>query len=55
MYDAINKKCQSPLLSVDLCNVEGINKNICIENNLCQWNSDNLDCKCKTDQEKEYC
>ncbi|CAD8133754.1 unnamed protein product [Paramecium octaurelia] len=55
MYDAINKKCQSPLLSVDLCNVEGINKNICVDNNLCQWNSDNLDCKCKSDQEQEQC
>lgn len=49
MYDDINKKCQSPLLSVDLCNIEGINKNICISNSLCQWNSDNLNCMCKSD------
>ncbi|CAD8133924.1 unnamed protein product [Paramecium pentaurelia] len=55
MYDAINKKCQSPLLTVDLCNIEGINKNICINNTLCQWNSDNLNCKCKSDQEPEFC
>ncbi|CAD8160859.1 unnamed protein product [Paramecium octaurelia] len=54
-YDQINHKCQTPQVPQVNCNIQGINKNVCIANALCMWNQDNLDCKCKSVQETEAC
>ncbi|CAD8051965.1 unnamed protein product [Paramecium primaurelia] len=54
-YDPINYKCQTQLITQDYCNIEGINKNFCIRKEICMWNQDNLDCKCKSIQEIDSC
>ncbi|CAD8105157.1 unnamed protein product [Paramecium primaurelia] len=46
IYDSIRLKCDIPIYQSDQCNIPGKNKKFCETNSLCNWNQENLNCKC---------